>query len=70
MCVVDDEIELTLAAKSVDRGHLAAAGRGGAGNGSYVLNASILTVFRLISLSVGLWQRTRRSACMYMRAQW
>ena len=52
-CVCCGRGDRTLAAKSVDRGYLAAAGRG-SDNGSQVLTASMLTVFRLISLSVGL----------------
>ena len=54
LCVCCGRGDRTLAAKSIDRGYLAAAGSGGSGNGSQVLTASMLTVFRLISLSVGL----------------
>ena len=62
-CVRCGRGDRTLAAKSVDRGHTGLRPRGvGAGNGSQVLNASMLTVLRLISLSVGLKQRTCRFA--------
>ena len=51
--VVDEEIELWPPSPSIGV-ILRPRGGGGSGNGSQVLTASMLTVFRLISLSVGL----------------
>ena len=66
--VVVEEIELWPPSPSI--GVIWACGRGGGvGNGSQVLTESMLTVLRLISLSVGLKRRTFRSACVYVRTQ-
>ena len=66
--VVDEEIELWLPSPSIGV-ILRPRGRGATGNGSQVLTASMLTVLRLISSSVGLKQRACRYACVYVRAQ-
>ena len=66
--VVVEEIELWPPSPLI--GVIRACGRGGgAGSGSQVLTASLLTVLRFISLSVGLKQRTCRSACVFVQAQ-
>ena len=52
-CVCCGRGDRTLAAKSVDRGYLAATGRGGSGNRSLVLTAFMLIIFRLLVYSLG-----------------
>ena len=66
-CVRCGRRDRTLAAKVRRSGSiLRPRGGGRIMAGRQGRNASMLTVFRLISLSVGLKQRTCRSACMYV----